>query len=630
MPRQADDEPAPRSSLPTREHPAAAAQSRPKTPPLNLSGHKGLADGGASAWTSSMPAANAMARACSGGSSSGKRQLLRQSTRWGVGGGLVQKLEDAGMKKVSPGGGMKGGAAGLAGTAITAFSNAAANKLREERELQTRLKAATLTYDAHFAMRGQKQAMAALADPETLKGDIKKVRRRLKTSGRWLILPEHPFVRFWDVLTLLSLMFTIFVTPYEIGFLSTETTSLGLEILNYVVLVVFSVGIVMQFFMPFRESYLVGGARVKDHKRIAIRYLRSWFVLDFVSTMPYELVANLIIYGSPRPTAALGVDAVQGGDGTVMLKASTTLRMLRLLRIVRLLKLGRVARASKIAGRVADQLERYVSISYSVRTLFSWTLLMLVLIHWFCCVWGLVGQEQGTQRTLELETLRLATFEGERRQRALKTAVIPGGGGAAGSGGGAAADSSDIDISTGISDIKKCQPGAGYCLSACELQLLSALRGWDLVYASSQESWMCRAVSEGKVPPDFQQIHGAAYSYLLQSSGLLTTPSTLAEYVTYFILSFLFLIISNVFVGVVAAAQSEADPQTKEFKSRMDHLNHFLSDMRVRALRALEAHTPSPPSRLVHHHLLPSLHMVSSPGTCGPTDAHARAFSLHA
>ena len=135
-----------------------------------------------------------------------------------------------------------------------------------------------------------------------------------------------------------------------------------LEMLNYVVFFVFLVGMVLQFFQPYRESYLVGGARVKNHRKIAIRYLRSWFALDFISTMPYELVANLAMYGSFRPSTNLGVDAAAsdgsgGGTSVVVLKASTTLRLLRLLRIMRLLKLGRVARASRVASRMADNME---------------------------------------------------------------------------------------------------------------------------------------------------------------------------------------------------------------------------------------------------------------------------------
>ena len=41
------------------------------------------------------------------------------------------------------------------------------------------------------------------------------------------------------------------------------------------------------------------------------------------------------------------------------------------------------------------------------------------------------------------------------------------------------------------------------------------------------------------------------------------------------------LIVSNVFVAVVASAQSQSDPLTKQYKARMDRLNHFLKITRA-------------------------------------------------
>jgi hypothetical protein len=312
---------------------------------------------------------------------------------------------------------------------------------------------------------------------------------------------------------------------------------------------------------------------VKNHKKIAVRYLRSWFILDVVSTFPYEMIANLAMYGSPRPSINVELEIgnmTASEQSVVALKASSSMRLLRLLRIMRLLKLGRIARASRITSRIADRLERYISISYTTRTLCFWTFLMLILIHWFCCVWGLLGQEQGTQRTDELEVLRLATFDTPGARRALAVAKKS-----------AADASSSTGAEISIDEIVNCNQGPLSCLSTCEMQLLAWSKSIDVAYLSKQESWMCRAVLEGKIPSNFLVRHSELYLYLLQASGLIATPESTPEYITYFVLSFLFLIVSNVFVGVVAAAQSEADPQTKEFKSRMDHLNHFLSDMRV-------------------------------------------------
>lgn len=70
--------------------------------------------------------------------------------------------------------------------------------------------------------------------------------------------------------------------------------------------------------------------------------------------------------------------------------------------------------------------------------------------------------------------------------------------------------------------------------------------------------------------PDFKTHHSDVYLYLLHGSGTITLPESVPEYATAFVLSFIFLIVSNVFVAVVAAAQSEADPQTKVFKARSE------------------------------------------------------------
>ena len=147
---------------------------------------------------------------------------------------------------------------------------------------------------------------------------------------------------------------------------------------------------------------------------------------------------------------------------------------------------SRQARASRIATRILDRIERYVTISYTTRTLVFWTFFMLVLIHWFCCVWGLVGQ--GTQRTGETEALRLATFAAvdstaaTSSARALKSSIRRPLGEVG----------DDPSSLVDVSQIANCMPGVGSCLASCELQLLAAHLSQPLAYTMKQESWICR------------------------------------------------------------------------------------------------------------------------------------------
>jgi len=119
-------------------------------------------------------------------------------------------------------------------------------------------------------------------------------------------------------------------------------------------------------------------------------------------------------------------------------------------------------------------------------------------------------------------------------------------------------------------------------LSECEQHLLANMTGQLLEYVEKAETWICHAKYNGGLPFDTDNQHWKLYVFCLGSDvsgpGFISPTST-PEYATNFIFQFIMLIVSNIFVGVVATAQSEADPLEKAFKARMDHLNHFLDDV---------------------------------------------------
>ena len=155
--------------------------------------------------------------------------------------------------------------------------------------------------------------------------------------------------------------------------------------------------------------------------------------------------------------------------------------------------------------------QRYVSISYTSRTLVFWTFLMLVLIHWFCCVWGLMGQEQGTQRTAALEAFRLSTFEGAAAlHRELAARPV----GIGGSGGGGTSDTVNAYASAAedVSDIQNCYLGPRSCLvrappaPACARIFLSRTNTADICHHAARTfsvSALCSSTTCGRLahPP---------------------------------------------------------------------------------------------------------------------------------
>ena len=392
---------------------------------------------------------------------------------------------------------------------------------KEDRDIQAMLKNAGLSYDELHESQERGRALRSL-DKSTCQRDVDTMQRRLKKLKRGLLDPDGHFMQIFDVLTLLAMGFTISVTPYEIGLI--HESGNALKAINHSVGVIFGIGIILQFFLPYQKPLREGGAKVFNHGHIARHYMKSWFFLDVVSTIPYDLIADMAI------TSQAAAD-------------SSVLGLMKLMRILRLLKLGRIFRVSRIIHRWEQTIEMYVDISNTTKTLMFWTWLVLTVIHWFCCGWCVLALLMGTQRTAELEAARMAEPSG-------------------------------------------CDEGVGSCLSQCEAQLLSELSPTrSTAHILQTETWLCRAISAGMVSAEAATSrHHEAYFFVLgadQSGPGFISPTNTNEYIVNFTFGFLMLILLNIFVGVVASVISESDPQTSAFKATMDHLNHFLREVKA-------------------------------------------------
>ena len=95
-----------------------------------------------------------------------------------------------------------------------------------------------------------------------------------------VIQPERsrPLWR-WDAVCGILLIAVAICTPFEAGFLETETLSF-MGVLNIITNVFFMMDMFMQFFIayPIETRY---GPRWEYRKRlIALRYLKGWFTID--------------------------------------------------------------------------------------------------------------------------------------------------------------------------------------------------------------------------------------------------------------------------------------------------------------------------------------------------------------
>ena len=106
--------------------------------------------------------------------------------------------------------------------------------------------------------------------------------------------------------------------------------------------------------LNFRTTYIDShtGDEVTDRRRLALHYLRSWFVLDLVASVPIELFVRI-------EGAATGEgDGANLGGFVVAPQEAKPLKLLKMGKLIRALRMIRLARTGKfavLAERVEDQ-----------------------------------------------------------------------------------------------------------------------------------------------------------------------------------------------------------------------------------------------------------------------------------
>lgn len=174
------------------------------------------------------------------------------------------------------------------------------------------------------------------------------------------------FTIFWDLASAFLLLIVTFLTPMENAFLSCAGTWSPRWILNQIMTIFFSLDMLFQFNTPYVLPGSLGRTVVKRRSVIVKHYLKTWFLIDFISVFPFDLVS--------------GCD-----------EGSVSLGTLRVIRLLRLLKLLRLLRGMRIFQRWE------VEIGFSQRKFLLYVLLAIVVIsgHFLACVLGILARFQG-------------------------------------------------------------------------------------------------------------------------------------------------------------------------------------------------------------------------------------------
>uniref|UniRef100_U3IPA1 Potassium voltage-gated channel subfamily H member 4 n=1 Tax=Anas platyrhynchos platyrhynchos TaxID=8840 RepID=U3IPA1_ANAPP len=167
-------------------------------------------------------------------------------------------------------------------------------------------------------------------------------------KARFILLHCSIFKALWDWLILLATFYVAVTVPYNVCFTGTEDSpSAGCFALPGA-----------DIALNFRTTYVShSGQVVYEPRSICIHYVATWFFVDLIAALPFDLlyVFNVTVVS------------------TSLVHLLKTVRLLRLLRLL-------------------QKLERYSQYSAMVLTLL--TSMFALLAHWMACVWYVIGRTE--------------------------------------------------------------------------------------------------------------------------------------------------------------------------------------------------------------------------------------------
>lgn len=169
----------------------------------------------------------------------------------------------------------------------------------------------------------------------------------------------------WQFVMGILILYSIIIVPLRLGFdYDAEGGWLAWEL---IIDGLFFLDIILNFRTAFYDEEKM---LVYDKRTIMVRYAKGWFIVDFISTVPFDELA------------------------AVFAKFSTTeedfdllpTKLLRLVRIVRLLKLARLVKLSRVFGRIREVIQLSPSFERFMRLL----VMMSLFCHWNACLFHVV------------------------------------------------------------------------------------------------------------------------------------------------------------------------------------------------------------------------------------------------
>ncbi|XP_039975754.1 potassium voltage-gated channel subfamily H member 4a [Xiphias gladius] len=206
-----------------------------------------------------------------------------------------------------------------------------------------------------FTKRGKRK----LTDSVFQKPSLPEYKVAAVKKSRFILLHYSISKALWDWLILLATFYVAVTVPYDVCFVSHEEGSDHHSLVSRSTIgsdIAVEMLFILDIILNFRTTYVSqSGQVVYDARSIYLHYCTTWFFVDLIAALPFDLLYAFNI---------------------------TVTSLVHLLKTVRLLRLL----------RLLQKLDRYSQYSAVVLTLLM--SVFALLAHWMACVWYVIGRKE--------------------------------------------------------------------------------------------------------------------------------------------------------------------------------------------------------------------------------------------
>jgi hypothetical protein len=202
------------------------------------------------------------------------------------------------------------------------------------------------------------------------KNDNVKVRRQDESKATW------------DIFIIIVLIFSCLMIPYRVAFVSAD--SKAWEIINISVDICF----LLDIFIIFNSAFYDDDYKLVDsRKKIAITYIKSWFLIDLISIIPLEFIIGT------------------GFFNTEVIRIARIGRMYKLIKLARLIRIFKFA---KKTSKLGQYIQSYFTMSEGMERILIMLTGFFLICHIVCCLWTICAQLNGS-----IEDTWMADYDSE-------------------------------------------------------------------------------------------------------------------------------------------------------------------------------------------------------------------------